>query len=508
MAKILEKFKSAEKLYPVLSVFFLFLSLVAGVVLVKQKQDIRDKAYDVALDQYWDWCFWCNGNISGPCGRETSNFYSITRIKKDGENSPPLGGPNFGPPGSCQVGGEATDVYGNYPVKCSSLQKDQFYSGYGAASLYRNNDTNCDDCIDVQYRIDGENLTITATGYSELPATSKLACPSDISDPHGEGCASIIMNSSAVKFKFALSGSTTMTSGDEGITSTCQPDSSTGTTQSWAIMGHDPRAKKIICTATHTFTNIANLNGTNISVVVKNPAVSNDSWPSQANSVCTETITLTTPTPTRIPTPTPTRVSTPTLTPTPTRTPTPTPTNTPTQIPTPEPNACGYTPCDDSSSPCQPGLICVDADNGNSYCSMSQFEDACIINPSYITCCTAPTSTPTNTPTPTPLPELACVDITMDPSGTPSLGDEVNFTCVDTGTNNYGPDRFDFRYNIDAGDYNNIPWVVTSLRFADYAGADHWMADSQSITIDIPGAYSVQCRVCKEGNCTTWGAAQ
>ncbi|MBU1089153.1 hypothetical protein KKA02_04745, partial [Patescibacteria group bacterium] len=87
-----------------------------------------------------------------------------------------------------------------------------------------------------------------------------------------------------------------------------------------------------------------------------------------------------------------------------------TPTLTPTNTPTPKPNICGYTPCDNSSSPCQSGLICVDANNGNSYCSMPQFEDACIASPSFSSCCTVPTPTstitptltPTQTPTPTP----------------------------------------------------------------------------------------------------------
>ncbi|MBU4210386.1 hypothetical protein KKC08_04615 [Patescibacteria group bacterium] len=134
------------------------------------------------------------------------------------------------------------------------------------------------------------------------------------------------------------------------------------------------------------------------------------------NCVSTVTGPTITPTPTFTPTQTPTSTITPTLTPTqtptptPTQTPTPTttPTPTPTNTPTPKPNICGYTPCDNSSSPCQSGLICVDANNGNSYCSMPQFEDACVARPSFSSCCTAPPPTSTPTPTITPTPAEIC----------------------------------------------------------------------------------------------------
>lgn len=104
------------------------------------------------------------------------------------------------------------------------------------------------------------------------------------------------------------------------------------------------------------------------------------------------------------------------------------------------------------------------------------------------------------------MPELACVDLTMFPSS-PSLGDGVTFTCVDTGTADYGPDRFEFRYRIDDGEYVEIPWDETSLRFEEYGGVQRWMADSQPITLEVAGTYRVQCRVCREGVCTAWGAA-
>ncbi|MBU0618959.1 hypothetical protein KKD62_01860 [Patescibacteria group bacterium] len=198
------------------------------------------------------------------------------------------------------------------------------------------------------------------------------------------------------------------------------------------------------------------------------PTVPEQPWAQEAELPCSLDFTVVAPTPTPTPTGTPTPSPTPTNTPTPTPTgtPTPTPTGTPTPSPTPT-----NTPTPTPSN--------------------------------------TPTPTPTNTPTPTPtlFPALACIDLITD-NNTPSLGDEISFTCVDTGTENYGPDRFDFRYSIDAGGYNDIPWIASSLRFADYEGVDRWMADSQSISIDIPGTYNIQCRVCRESNCTTWGAAE
>ena len=94
----------------------------------------------------------------------------------------------------------------------------------------------------------------------------------------------------------------------------------------------------------------------------------------------------------------------------PTSTPTPTPTLTPT--PTPIPGECGSDGCTVNAD-CDGPLVCLTAKDGNNYCSMLVYEDACIANAteddteSY--CCTAPTATPTPTPaptlTPTPTPE-------------------------------------------------------------------------------------------------------
>jgi hypothetical protein len=121
-------------------------------------------------------------------------------------------------------------------------------------------------------------------------------------------------------------------------------------------------------------------------------------------------------TPTNTPIPTPTSTPKPTVTPLPTFTPVPTftpapkatstPTPTPipsaTVTPTPIPRACGYTPCDDVTAPCQPGLKCMEATDRKKYCIMPQYENQCYYNPSIATCCYPPTPTMTPIPTPTP----------------------------------------------------------------------------------------------------------
>lgn len=116
--------------------------------------------------------------------------------------------------------------------------------------------------------------------------------------------------------------------------------------------------------------------------------------------------------------------TTPTVAPTGTTLPTtgsPAPTTSP-QV-TPKLNACAYTECDDLTSPCNDGLICVAAINGRHYCSKPEFENACYTNPSEASCCTAPT----NAPEPSPLPTATLVPtetptptLTLTPTQTPT----------------------------------------------------------------------------------------
>lgn len=69
--------------------------------------------------------------------------------------------------------------------------------------------------------------------------------------------------------------------------------------------------------------------------------------------------------------------------------------------PTPEPNECGYSPCD-TDNDCVDDLICVTADDGEGYCAVEEYAEACAEDPSEQTCCEEPEPTPTPTPTPTP----------------------------------------------------------------------------------------------------------
>lgn len=61
---------------------------------------------------------------------------------------------------------------------------------------------------------------------------------------------------------------------------------------------------------------------------------------------------------------------------------------------------CGFAPCSDDIA-CEEGLICITADDGDNYCSQIEYEDACIADPGIEACCTEPTITPT----PTIIPE-------------------------------------------------------------------------------------------------------
>ena len=100
-----------------------------------------------------------------------------------------------------------------------------------------------------------------------------------------------------------------------------------------------------------------------------------------------------TPTATSTPTGTPPPSVTPTATPT--NTATPTPTNTPTPTPTQIPSACGAPTCDNTTNPCNAGLICIQANNGQNYCSRPELQTACKQSPTVGSCCSAATATPT-----------------------------------------------------------------------------------------------------------------
>jgi hypothetical protein len=72
----------------------------------------------------------------------------------------------------------------------------------------------------------------------------------------------------------------------------------------------------------------------------------------------------------------------------------------PTPTATPMPSECGSTPCD-TNDDCNDDLICITASDNEKYCSKPEYEDACNDSPSIDTCCEEPeaTTTPTIEPT-------------------------------------------------------------------------------------------------------------
>jgi len=110
------------------------------------------------------------------------------------------------------------------------------------------------------------------------------------------------------------------------------------------------------------------------------------------------------PTPTDAATPTPTPTSTPTPTgvistgtPTPTVTPGG-PTSTPTATPTPGPLVCATKDCNETTRKCEPGNVCIKANDGSNYCSNESLVDSCKSNPISSVCCKI---VPTSNATPT-----------------------------------------------------------------------------------------------------------
>ncbi len=59
----------------------------------------------------------------------------------------------------------------------------------------------------------------------------------------------------------------------------------------------------------------------------------------------------------------------------------------------PEPAACGFSPCD-TDDDCKDDLVCITADDGDNYCAIEEYEEACADDPNETTCCTEPTPTP------------------------------------------------------------------------------------------------------------------
>ncbi len=110
----------------------------------------------------------------------------------------------------------------------------------------------------------------------------------------------------------------------------------------------------------------------------------------------------------------------------------PTPSATPS--PTPEPGECGSENCA-ADTDCAGDLVCVTADDGSNYCAEEEYQDACIVDPGFDTCCTAPTSTPTATPTEEPT-NTPPPDSTSTPEPTSIQTVDTSVDCNDACTTN------------------------------------------------------------------------
>ncbi len=188
--------------------------------------------------------------------------------------------------------------------------------------------------------------------------------------------------------------------------------------------------------------------------------------------------------------PDPTDPPTTTITPTAT----PTPTSTPTPSPTPVINECGYTPCTTDAS-CNDGLICVTANDGDKYCSLPEYEDACIANPGVEACCNEPTPTPTTMIGPQ-CRDIAMYNVTSGQSSLMSANDDdqliagqstVRFVC--SSNQSSLPDGYFYAFRIyePCGSHNHLE----PLEFINEEGEN-----GINYNISMYGDYMAQCSVC------------
>jgi len=186
--------------------------------------------------------------------------------------------------------------------------------------------------------------------------------------------------------------------------------------------------------------------------------------------------------PTRPPTPTPSSI------------PSPTPTSTPTPSPTPVVSECGYTPCTTDAS-CAEGLVCVTASDNNKYCSLPEYEDACIAEPGVEACCNEPTPSPTTMIGPQ-CRDIAMYNVTSGQSSLMSNNDDdqlvaghstVRFVC--SSTQSSLPDGYFYAFRVyePCGSDNHLE----PLEFVNEEGEN-----GINYNIDMYGDYMAQCSVC------------
>lgn len=120
--------------------------------------------------------------------------------------------------------------------------------------------------------------------------------------------------------------------------------------------------------------------------------------------------------------------------------------------------------------------------------------------------CPAPTPTPTPTPEPTPTPKpLACTNLGGEPDpGTLLPEDEITLTCAGSSDPSILIDHFEFRVQIDGGDWENLGTASASQTGEGYQG-------QKLYTLPDYGCYKIECRACvseDSSDCTVWGQAE
>ena len=114
------------------------------------------------------------------------------------------------------------------------------------------------------------------------------------------------------------------------------------------------------------------------------------------------------------------------------------------------------------------------------------------------------------TPTPTPTPSLLCLDLTASPSASliPTHyhiigGNTVLFTCIGSSSSDNPINHFEFRVQINDGEWEKLGTAPASPTDGKYQG-------QKLYTIPDYGCYKVECRTCvsaDSSNCTVWEQA-
>lgn len=321
-------FRISKKVAIVMGIVgFVILAGVGGYVAwrLSQPKEVtpeETEAYVEDLEAYWDWCFW-----AGWRGDDQSDYKNWVGRVKEGERKNPdlysiyhdLDSPApakgswkdyFKIDGACDKAG-AGATYSGYKVPCARLQKDQGYdTAFGGGATHPQHDdkpdlTKCSYCetlTDTEWN--GSNLTVSAKGINQYPYIEYdgNSCSAGVTNT-GDGCAHISLpGNSALKFRFVLTAPggvniEQIVTGDctinENVGKWTYPDDPnvpedtsvpeldvviTDDRIEWPILGHDPLAKELSCTAEHTFENLENYDEVTVAVSVQNPSIAQTSW--------------------------------------------------------------------------------------------------------------------------------------------------------------------------------------------------------------------------------------